>query len=97
MDSRMRVSACGHRDQRSDTSSEAAAGDNGGVFTNPHMFLPDPAYLCGSNCLCVLAHGEVPSVQDHFGGCRLIHTAGRRQRRAPRGKTRSGSNGLTGV
>jgi len=93
----MRVSACGHRDQRSDTSSEAAAGDNGGVFTNQHIFLPDPACRCGSNCLYVLAHGEVPSVQDYFGGCRLTHAASRGRRRAPRGKTRSASNRLTGV
>jgi hypothetical protein len=39
MDSRMRVSACGHRDHWSDTSSEAAAGGNG-------MFFPTSTYSC---------------------------------------------------
>jgi hypothetical protein len=58
MDSRMRVSACGHRDHCSDTSSGTAAEDNCGVFPNPHIFLPDPDCCCGSNCLCVLAQAK---------------------------------------
>ena len=49
MDSRMRVSACGHSDHRSDTSSEAAAGGNG-------MFFPTSTYSCPTR---IVAAGRI--------------------------------------
>jgi hypothetical protein len=45
-------------DHSSDTSSDAAAPDNGSFFGDPHMFRRRPDYRCHSNCLGVLALAE---------------------------------------
>jgi len=58
----IRVSAYGHGDHFSDTSSDVVVATNGGVCAKPQLFLRDPAYLCGSDCLCAFADEEVPSV-----------------------------------
>lgn len=68
MDSRMRVSACGHRDHRSDTSSEAVAGDNGGVFANPHMVLPTRLISAGRIVYACLSMAKSRRSKITLGG-----------------------------